>query len=76
MKHYVVSIGYQKYCIHPEDVAPLLAIANRSVRVNGYGPLITDPDGEPFISAIELNDVQDALPTVLTPAPVTDDIPY
>lgn len=56
MKQFVASIGYASYIVHEEDIAALLAISRRSIKLEGYPAKISD-DQESFITTISLCEV-------------------
>jgi imidazoleglycerol phosphate dehydratase HisB len=62
MKKFIVRFGYFDYAIEHTDAVALLDIAGRArvVKRVGYtGPYYVQPDQEPFVDAVSLQEVVD-----------------
>lgn len=61
-KKFSVTVGYTTYMLDPGDVAELLAISSRAVRIERQKysePFHPAVEQEPFITSVELVDVED-----------------
>lgn len=54
----IAEIGYTNYIIHPDDAVQLLNIAQRAIKLEGWGPKQVSNAQEPFCRRVEYDDVE------------------